>query len=136
MQRLSDAPSVGLGQLASATVRGIDARGIPSVVIGDGEETPATVAESVLSLETGDRVLLLLEPTSDRPPTIVSRILERVERDSGDRRVIEAERSLMLRCGDASIELHADGRVEIYGTHVESYAEGIHRIKGAKVRIN
>lgn len=136
MQRLSDVPSVGLGRLTTATVREVDARGVPSVVIADGEETPAAVAESVFGLEAGDRVLLLLEPTSDLPPTIVSRILARTRQEAPGRRVLEAEQSLTLRCGEASIELRADGRVEIYGVHVESYAEGIQRIKGAKVRIN
>ena len=49
---------------------------------------------------------------------------------------LEARDHLVLRCGEASVELFADGRIIIRGGYVETYAEGTNRIKGAQVRIN
>jgi hypothetical protein len=49
---------------------------------------------------------------------------------------LEARDRLVLRCGEASVELWADGRIVIHGGYVETYAEGTNRIKGAQVRIN
>lgn len=48
----------------------------------------------------------------------------------------EARESIVLRCGEASIELRRDGAIVIRGGYIETEAEGIQRIKGAQVRIN
>jgi uncharacterized protein (DUF2345 family) len=49
---------------------------------------------------------------------------------------IEAQKTLTLRCGEASITLTADGQVLIRGHYISSHATGTQRIKGAAVRIN
>lgn len=54
----------------------------------------------------------------------------------GERVVVDAVEELVLRCGKASITLRSNGRVLIQGTHVETRAEGVNRIKGGSVQIN
>ncbi len=54
----------------------------------------------------------------------------------GGRHVIEAEREIVLRCGDASITLTRAGKVLIKGTYILSRATGYNKIKGAAIDIN
>lgn len=54
----------------------------------------------------------------------------------GDRRVIEAEREIVLRCGDASITLTRAGKVIIRGHYILSRSTGYNKIKGAAIDIN
>ena len=51
-------------------------------------------------------------------------------------RVIEAESSLTLRCGEASLSLSSDGHLVLRGKSVSSYARGTQRLRGAVVEIN
>lgn len=51
-------------------------------------------------------------------------------------RVFSAEGSITLVCGEASLTLHADGRVVTRGVNVVSVASEQQRIQGAVVRIN
>ena len=59
----------------------------------------------------------------------------RVEVD-GERHVIEAEREIVLRCGDASITLTRAGKVIIRGNYILSRSTGYNKIKGAAIDIN
>lgn len=54
----------------------------------------------------------------------------------GERCVIEAEREIVLRCGEASITLTRAGKVIIRGTYIMSRSSGYNKIKGAAVDIN
>jgi hypothetical protein len=58
--------------------------------------------------------------------------VEATERD----RVFRAEGSITLVCGEASLTLHADGRVVTRGVNVVSVASEQQRIQGSVVRIN
>ena len=49
---------------------------------------------------------------------------------------VEAADRLELRCGEASIMLRADGKVEIRGTHILSRSSGPNRLKGGSTSIN
>jgi len=72
--------------------------------------------------------LLESRPAESRPP-----VEARVE---GRRVVIEGQDEIVLKCGEASITLRRNGKVIVKGTHLESKATGIHRIKGGSVEIN
>ena len=61
---------------------------------------------------------------------------ERVAELDGERVVLEAEKEIILQCGEASITLQRDGKVLIRGTHVLSRSSGPNRVKGASVQIN
>ena len=54
----------------------------------------------------------------------------------GERHVIEAEREIVLRCGDASITLTRAGKVIINGNYILSRSTGYNKIKGAAIDIN
>ena len=80
-------------------------------------------------------ILGVLEP---RPLPIGELVAEApldVEVD-GERRVIEAEREIVLRCGEASITLTRAGKVIIRGSYIMSRSSGYNKIKGAAVDIN
>jgi len=50
--------------------------------------------------------------------------------------VIEATESLTLKCGDASVDLRADGKVMVRGDDVLIRAKGTQRIRAGNVAIN
>ena len=54
----------------------------------------------------------------------------------GEHRTISAQRTLTLRCGEASLTLRSDGSVTIRGRDVTSWARRRQRIRGGSVSIN
>ena len=50
--------------------------------------------------------------------------------------VVNAEREIVLRCGDASITLTRAGKVIIKGNYILSRSTGYNKIKGAAIDIN
>jgi hypothetical protein len=49
---------------------------------------------------------------------------------------LTAGESLTLECGDARLTMRRDGQIVVRGTEITSRARGVHKIKGAAVRIN
>ena len=43
---------------------------------------------------------------------------------------------LRLAFGEASIELHRDGRIVLHGTHIASYSTGANKIRGTTIDLN
>lgn len=125
------------GSLASARVDAVDDDGVVHVVVGGGAAVPARIAAGpelpLTALVPGAEVLVLLEPGGS--PVVVSTILARLPAPPPVLE-LQAAQQLILRCGDASISIAADGTIEIRGERIDSEAEGIQRIKGAQVRIN
>lgn len=84
-------------------------------------------------LAPGDAVLLL-HYASDAPPVVLGRIghygrpAARIE--------LEAGQTLSLKCGQASIDLRADGKVMVRGEDVLLRAKGTQRIRAGTVSIN
>jgi hypothetical protein len=64
-----------------------------------------------------------------RPPSIQADV-------DGKRVVISAEREITFTCGEASLTLRKDGKILLRGRYVETYSQGVNRIKGAQVKIN
>lgn len=54
----------------------------------------------------------------------------------GERQLIEADKEIVLRCGDASITLTRAGKVIIQGNYILSRSTGYNKIKGAAIDIN
>jgi hypothetical protein len=127
--------------LATATIAHVDDDGVVHVELGE-TIVPAGIAAPLgtapPSFAPGTPVVVLVDPDRTRPPVIVSTILARLPAPAPAPEIVEiaAGRSVVLRCGEASISLHADGTVELHGERIDSHAEGIQRIKGAQVRIN
>ena len=88
---------------------------------------------SGIALSPGDAVLLS-QHAEDAPPVVLGRIglygrpAARVE--------LEAGQTLSLKCGEASIDLRADGKVMVRGEDVLLRAKGTQRIRAGTVSIN
>jgi phage gp45-like len=74
-------------------------------------------AEAILALAAGEEHTLTAEGAAEH-------------------QVFRATGSITLVCGEASLTLHADGRVVTRGVNVVSVASEQQRIQGAVVRIN
>ncbi len=110
------------------------------------------VARTTLPLRRemiGRDVVVLFDSGDQQAPIIIGVIesLARMESASspdrgitvhvdGERHVIEAEREIVLRCGDASITLTRAGKVIIKGNYILSRSTGYNKIKGAAIDIN
>lgn len=54
----------------------------------------------------------------------------------GERVVLTAEHEIELRCGEAALILHSDGRIQLRGTYITSQASATQRILGGSVHVN
>lgn len=103
-----------------------------SIVALDEARVSAAIAIS-------QRVLLAFDGGRADAPIVIGFIQNPspVEAEvDGERVVIEGKNEIVLRCGLASITLRRNGRVVIRGTHVETRARGVNRIRGGTVQIN
>ncbi|MFP2930246.1 DUF6484 domain-containing protein [Pyxidicoccus sp. 3LG] len=82
----------------------------------------------------------LLHPMPPTPfiDAVLSRLPEAPKEARVDNRrvLLEGHDEVVLRCGKATLILRADGRVVLRGVEVLTEAEGVHRIRGGKVKIN
>lgn len=80
----------------------------------------------------------LLQPCETTPVAAVPQggALEGEARVDGRRVVIRGAESVVLQCGESSLELRKDGEVVLRGVRVETRARRLHRIRGGTVRIN
>jgi hypothetical protein len=97
--------------------------GRPVVVLCEGADPSRPIVTGLLE----DPVEALLSQSAQE-----EHLVEATERD----RVFRAEGSITLVCGEASLTLHADGRVVTRGVNVVSVASEQQRIQGSVVRIN
>ena len=97
-------------------------------------------AALVRAVEARTPVALMFEAGDPGLPLIVGFVqAPRTEREvkvNGKRVVLTGEEEIELRCGEASISLKKNGRLEIRGAYVETRAKGTNRIKGGSVQIN
>ncbi len=111
-----------------------------------GELVSARSATPLLHQHIGRQVLVLFADGDTRQPIITGVIETQPLRQAattpaavvadGTRQLIEAEREVVLRCGDASITLTRAGKVIIKGHYILSRSSGANKIKGAAVDIN
>ena len=116
--------------------------GLLSVRFGDGRECLCDWLEAsgplVPALAPGDHVLVL-PPSQDLTGVVLGRVgrYRMPESMAPQAHVtIEAAESLTLKCGEASIDLRADGKVMVRGEDVLLRAKGTQRIRAGTVSIN
>lgn len=122
----------------------LDADGVPG--LGAGVRPTQSVIELgpgalgsrvALAFLDGDRARpIVLGRVAESGAELEARGSEPVVIADGQRLRIEAERELVLCCGEASITLRANGRLVIRGDYVETRAKGVNRIRGGSVAIN
>jgi hypothetical protein len=129
------------GRLSLATFTGI-CEGRWMVQLSSADTSVAAL--SIVPLHPGDTgatVVVGYEEGDATRPIIVGRLQQAPGRQThlradGERVVIQGEREIELRCGDASIVLTRAGKVLIRGRYLLSRSRGANKIKGAYVDIN
>lgn len=94
-----------------------------------------TALASQQGLAAGDR-LLVMPASADGPAIVLGRIGKYRQDCPAAKLTLETTESLTLKCGDASIDLRADGKVMIRGDDVLVRAKGTNRIRAGTVSIN
>lgn len=150
-----DAVGLNLTCQVGTLVR-IDDEGRPLVSFPGSQPVVARVAFAGRSedLVDGAPVLLVFENGDESRPLILGPVRERckppettplMEVGSSARNEVIVDRrrlrfrasdQVVLQCGRGSITLSADGSVEIRATRIVSQSSGVHKIRGATVRIN
>jgi hypothetical protein len=117
--------------------------GTPLIVFPGNRREIATEARSTVdltSVPTGSQVAIVFEDCDEERPLIIGRIIsprgQPEAPDAPGRMTFTAERTLEFRVGQASLIMHADGRITLRGTRVTSQASGANRIRGGSVHLN
>jgi hypothetical protein len=119
----------------------IEEGGVLHVRLPDGTQFACDWLESFADVEplrVGDR-LLALPPAEGQPGIVLGRIgryRPPVQGAVAREVVIAASESLSLQCGEARVDLRADGKMMIRGEDVLIRARGTQRIKAGTVNIN
>jgi hypothetical protein len=133
--------------LRRGRVRALLDSGAAVIVCDDIDESDCccdllqTSESSQLQLTVGDAVVALL-PTREGERGVVlgrigpSRATAGASEETPDELVLEARKSLKLKCGDGSITIREDGKILIKGKDLVSHAKRVNRIKGGSVAIN
>jgi hypothetical protein len=136
-----------------ATLAEFDLEDRPVLLAGNLVAGERLVARTTVPLErrhVGCSVLVLCENGNVRLPIVVGIVQPQalppastltgdrkvVIQSDGDCHVIDAERQIVLRCGESSITLTRAGKVIIKGKYILSRSSGYNKIKGAAVDIN
>jgi hypothetical protein len=146
----------GAHSFLTGHLRGLDAEGRP---LFQPEGSDEVVAVSI-GVELSDGVIVkairrqrraMVIRTADETPRwfLVGLVRERIgekARDAkpgrlevtvdGEKVKFEAEHDIELKCGQASLTLRYDGRIELRGTHILSASRGPNRVKGATIALN
>jgi hypothetical protein len=100
-----------------------------------------TAGDDGLRLATGDSVLVWHSGRPNDRGVMLGRVGPSAapvpaDEDMPAEVVVEASDAIMLRVGDGSITITADGRILIKGTDLVSHASRLNRVKGGAVAIN
>jgi len=123
-----------LAGVQRAQLLAIDGDGWLRVVV-DGREPWRCLWLEGKPLEVGDSVLVL-PPGPTNPGVVLGRIATYAAPVSPARLTLEATEVLTLKCGDATLDLRADGKAVLKGEDVLIRAKGLQRIKAGSVSIN
>jgi hypothetical protein len=128
------APEPATGGLLRGELLAIENDGWLSVVVPGNDPWRCLWLEGK-PLELGDQVLVL-PPGAGCPGVVVGRIASYVAPVTPARLTLEATEVLTLKCGDATLDLRADGKAVLKGEDVLIRAKGLQRIKAGSVSIN
>lgn len=154
-EQIRGADEMCLGKLA-----GMNTEGRPMVSFGGGplQPIPARIATSQVQpdakvLESRPTVLLVFENGDPHLPIIVGFVRDTFEPTpatsvaipasanrtlelNGKALIFEGQEEIVLKCGQGSITLRADGQIVLKGTRLVSRASETNKIRGASVQIN
>lgn len=115
---------------------------------------PARSTVEILETYENRKVVLVFENGDFRRPVIIGLIqdhpvagrsdaLTELNRKEiidilvdGEKLVVDAKKTIEIRCGKSSLMLNPDGKVILKGEQITTRARGTNKVKGAAVRIN
>lgn len=118
---------VTLADDGTVLIRTVDQHLIPCDVIQGG---------AGMVLAPGDAVLAMVPATAKGRGVIVGRVVPYRPPAPAAHLTLEATEGLTLKCGDATLDLRADGKAVLKGDDVLIRAKGLQRIKAGSVSIN
>jgi hypothetical protein len=93
-----------------------------------------------LHLSPGDEVFVAMPARDEAHGVVLGRIGPSVDpaplKEPPDELLLEAKKGLVLRVGEGSITIRADGKILIKGKDLVSHAKRMNRIKGGAVSLN
>ncbi len=135
--------------LVIGILAGLSPEGTPEVSIslpGLPERLTARSLCPVGPERIGTQCALLFEQGNPERPVVMGFLQHAVVPVSADESLqisqdkhtfhLHAEQEIVLHCGEASLSLRSDGRVELRGTTVITHATGLNRVRGASVKLN
>jgi hypothetical protein len=132
---------VSAGAIRSVRVLRVEGDGTVVVSADDGQEVLCDVLETTahdrLFLAASDMVLIWHADPQVPRAVVLGRVgLSHAGPMVPDTLILEAKESVLLRVGDGSITIRADGKILIKGKELVSHAQKMNRIKGGAVAIN
>ncbi|ALN58678.1 hypothetical protein GLE_3332 [Lysobacter enzymogenes] len=101
-----------------------------------GRIQPARCAIEVHEEYAGREVVLAFEHCDPRRPIVLGLVWQPEAAAPLERVEICAGQEVVVRCGEASVTLTADGKILLRGAYISSHAKGTNRLKGGSVRMN
>ncbi|MDE2454675.1 MAG: hypothetical protein KGL43_13870 [Burkholderiales bacterium] len=129
-------PAAAAPALVRGIVEAIDAEGGVEVALDGGAKRVCDVLLAGFTLEPGDAVLVARPGAGMGRAVVLGRVGRYKAPEAPARLELEATESLSLRCGEARVELRADGRLMLRGEDVLLRAKGTQRIRAGHVAIN
>lgn len=124
--------SVAAGGVVRVAPAGVDEDLVCDVLV--------TSESDPLHVSPGDEVFVMMPQRDEGRGVVLGRIGPSVDpappRDLPDEVVLEAKKGLVLRVGEGSITIRADGKILIKGKDLVSHAKRMNRIKGGSVSLN
>lgn len=136
---------IGRGLGRRAKVLAVDRAGAVRVSSGGGKgdllcDVLVTSGDDRLHLSPGDEVFVVTPGGDDARGLVLGRIGPSVDpappRKVPDELLLEAKKGLVLRVGEGSITIRADGKILIKGKDLVSHARRMNRIRGGSVSLN
>jgi len=127
---------------------GLDEAGVPHVDY-PGNHRGSLPARSTVTLsenQVGREVALMFEDGEPDRPLVVGVLQDPLSPAPQTKQIqatidsealtITAEKEIVLQCGEASIILTRDGKIQLRGTYLLSRSSGVNRIQGGSIELN
>lgn len=106
----------------------------------------ARTTASLSTQQVGHQVALMFEEGDLRRPIIMG-VIQSPQAPSaraqgipvkidGEAIVLTAEQEIVLKCGEASLTLTREGKIQLRGTYLISRSSGVNRIQGGSIELN
>jgi hypothetical protein len=136
-----------VGSVVIGVLVGFDPAGVAEVDY-PGNALGALPARSILPLsdaQAGREIVLLFEGGDPTRPVVMGIVQPPVATPparrvratvDGETLTITAEKEIVLRCGEASLILTREGKIQLRGTYLLSRSSGVNRIQGGSIELN